>query len=120
VVSGGRGIRNSDGVELISRTAGLLEGAIGATRAAVDCGWLPRSILVGLTGRRVNPRLYMAIGISGSLHHMAGCMRSHTIVAVNNDASAPIFMFAHIGVVGDYREVLEAFNDEVGKIRNEN
>lgn len=116
VVSGGRGLGNKDGVELISKTAGLLGGAIGGTRAAVDSGWLPRSILVGLTGRRVNPRLYMAIGISGSLHHMAGCMRSQTIVAINADESAPVFALSHIGVVGDYREVLEAFNDEVEKI----
>lgn len=117
VVSGGRGIRNKEGVELISKTASLLGGAIGGTRAAVDEGLLPRSLLVGLTGRRVNPRLYMAIGISGSLHHMAGCMRSRTIVAVNTDESAAIFMFSHIGVVGDYREVLEGFNDEVTSAR---
>jgi electron transfer flavoprotein alpha subunit len=119
VVSGGRGLRNADGVDLISATADLLGGAIAGTRAAVESGWLPRSVLVGLTGRRVNPRLYMAVGISGSLHHMAGCMRSQTIVAVNVDESAPIFMFSHIGVVGDYREVLKAFNDEVGAIKNQ-
>jgi electron transfer flavoprotein alpha subunit len=118
VVSGGRGLRNKAGVELISETAGLLGGAVGATRAAVDEGLLPRALLVGLTGRRVNPSLYMAIGISGSLHHMAGCMRSRTIVAVNPDESASIFMFSHIGVVGDYREVLEAFNDEAARIMN--
>jgi len=116
VVSGGRGLRDREGVELITRTANLLGGALGATRAAVDEGLLPRSILVGLTGRRVNPRLYMAVGVSGSLHHMAGCMRSRTIVAVNSDDSAPIFAFSHIGVVGDLREILEAFNDEAGRI----
>ena len=116
VVSGGRGVRDKEGVELISRTADLLGGSIGATRAAVDDGLLPRSILVGLTGRRVNPRLYMAVGISGSLHHMAGCMRSRTIVAVNTDESAPIFAFSHIGVVGDFREVLAAFDDEVATL----
>ncbi len=117
VVSGGRGLRGKDGVDLIAKTADLLGGAIAGTRAAVESGWLPRSVLVGLTGRRVNPRLYMAVGISGSLHHMAGCMRSRTIVAVNCDESAPIFAFSHIGVVGDYRRVLEAFNDEVDIIR---
>ncbi|MBN1322180.1 MAG: electron transfer flavoprotein subunit alpha/FixB family protein [Thermoleophilia bacterium] len=119
VVSGGRGLRDQEGVALISETANLLGGTIGATRAAVDEGLLPRSILVGLTGRRVNPRLYVAVGMSGSLHHMAGCMRSGTIVAVNSDDSAPIFTFSHIGVVGDLREVLEAFNDEIGKIAEE-
>lgn len=118
VVSGGRGIRNKEGVELISKTASLLGGAIGGTRAAVDDRLLPRSILVGLTGRRVNPRLYIAVGISGSLHHMAGCMRSRTIVAVNTDESASIFAFSHVGVVGDCREVLEAFNNEVAKIKD--
>jgi electron transfer flavoprotein alpha subunit len=118
VVSGGRGLRGKEGVEVIAETAELLGGAIAGTRAAVDSGWLPRSVLVGLTGRRVNPRLYMAVGISGSLHHMAGCMRSRTIVAVNTDEAAPIFRFSHIGVVGDYREVLEGFNDEVNRIRS--
>jgi electron transfer flavoprotein alpha subunit len=116
VVTGGRGLKDLEGVESISRTAALLGGAIGATRAAVESGLLPRSVLVGLTGRRVNPRLYMAVGVSGSLHHMAGCMRSRTIVAVNTDESAPIFMFSHIGVVGDYRQVLKGFNDEAARI----
>jgi electron transfer flavoprotein alpha subunit len=116
VVSGGRGLKRKEGIEILKETADLLGGAIAGSRAAVDSGWLPGSLQVGLTGRRINPQLYMAVGISGALQHMAGCMKSHTIVAINTDGSAPIFNLSHIGVVGDYQEVLEAFNDEVRKI----
>ncbi len=118
VVSGGRGLRKKEGVDLLKKTATLIGGAIAGSRAAVDSGWLPSSLQVGLTGKRINPRLYMAVGISGALQHMAGCMRSKTIVAINSDESAPIFDYSHIGVVGDYRGVLEAFNDEIRKIVN--
>jgi electron transfer flavoprotein alpha subunit len=118
VVSGGRGLRTKEGVDLIKETASLLGGAIAGSRAAVDNGWMPSSLQVGLTGKRVNPQLYMAVGISGSLQHMAGCMKSKKIVAINSDESAPIFKLSHIGVVGDYKEVLQAFNEEVRKINH--
>jgi electron transfer flavoprotein alpha subunit len=113
VVSGGRGLKVKEGVDLLKETASLLGGAVAGSRPAIDNGWLPSHLQVGLTGKRINPQLYMAIGISGSLQHMAGCMKSKMIVAVNSDESAPIFKMAHIGVVGDYREVLEGFNEEV-------
>lgn len=116
VVSGGRGLKRKEGVDIIKETADLLGGAIAGSRPAVDHGWMPGSLQVGLTGRKVNPKVYIAVGISGALQHMAGCMNSKTIVAVNSDESAPIFKLSHIGVVGDYREVLEGFNREVREI----
>jgi len=113
VVSGGRGLKAKEGVDLLKETAGLMGAAVGGSRPAIDNGWLPSHLQVGLTGKRINPQLYVAVGISGSLQHMAGCMKSKTIVAINSDESAPIFKMAHVGVVGDFREVLEGFNDEV-------
>jgi electron transfer flavoprotein alpha subunit len=112
VISGGRGLKRAEGVDLLKETAVLLGGAVAGSRPAVDKGWLPSQLQVGLTGKRVNPHLYIAVGISGSLQHMAGCMKSKTIVAINTDDEAPIFKMAHIGVVGDYKEVLEGFNEE--------
>lgn len=117
VVSGGRGLKKKEGVDLIRESADLLGGAIAGSRPAVDNGWVPGSLQVGLTGRKVNPLLYMAVGISGALQHMAGCQKSKTIVAINSDESAPIFRLAHIGVLGDYREVLKGFNDELKRMR---
>ncbi len=116
VVSGGRGLCGKKGAELIMETASLLGGAVAGSRAAVDSGWLPGSLQVGLTGKRVNPQLYLAVGISGSVQHMAGCMKSQKIVAINTDESAPIFSYSHIGVVGDFKEVLTAFNDEIRRL----
>ena len=117
VVSGGRGLKKKEGVDLIKQTADLLGGAIAGSRPAVDNGWVPGSIQVGLTGKKVNPQLYMAVGISGALQHMAGCSKSKLIVSINSDESAPIFKLSHIGVVGDFKEVLTAFNEEVKKIK---
>lgn len=113
VVSGGRGLKKKEGMDLIKATADLLGGAVAGSRPAVDYGWLPHSLQVGLTGRKVNPEVYIAVGISGALQHMAGCMKSKTILAINSDESAPIFKLSHIGAVGDYREVLEGFLQEI-------
>lgn len=90
-------------------------GALAGSRPAVDYGWVPSTLQVGLTGKKVNPQVYIAVGISGALQHMAGCRKSKTIIAINTDETAPIFKFSHFGVVGDYKEVLDAFNDEVGQ-----
>jgi electron transfer flavoprotein alpha subunit len=117
VVAGGRGLKKREGIDLIQETADLFDGAIAGSRPAVDNGWLPTSLQIGLTGRKVNPQVYIAVGISGALQHMAGCSKSKTIVAINSDESAPIFKLAHYGIVGDYKEVLTGFNDEVKKIK---
>jgi electron transfer flavoprotein alpha subunit len=118
VVSGGRGLKTKEGVDLLKETAAVLGGAVGGSRPAIDNGWLPSHLQIGLTGKRINPQIYMAVGISGSLQHMAGCLKSKTIVAINSDEAAPIFKMAHIGVVADYREVLEGFNEEMKRQRN--
>ncbi len=117
VVCGGRGLGNKEGMDLLMETAGLLDGAIAGSRPAIDQGWVPGPLQIGQTGKKVSPRLYMAVGISGALQHMAGCANANTIVAINTDQEAPIFKMSHIGVVGDYKEVLTGFNDEVRKMK---
>jgi electron transfer flavoprotein alpha subunit len=117
VVSGGRGLKKKEGMDLLQETADLLEGAIAGSRPAVDYGWVPGTVQIGLTGKKVNPLVYVAVGISGALQHMAGCSKSKTIVAVNSDESAPIFKLSHFGVVGDYKEVIQGFNDELKKMK---
>lgn len=109
VVSGGRGVGGPDGFRELAETAKLLNGAIGGSRIAVDNGWIPTSLQVGLTGTIVAPRVYIAVGISGASQHMTGCARSQRIVAINKDAAAPIFKQSHFGIVGDWRDVLPAF-----------
>jgi electron transfer flavoprotein alpha subunit len=89
---------------------------VGASRVPCDLGWCPRSWQIGLTGRTVQPELYIAVGISGAGHHMAGCGNAKTIVAVNSDPDAAIFKDARFGIVGDYRQFVPAFIDEVRKL----
>jgi electron transfer flavoprotein alpha subunit len=109
VVSGGRGLGGPEPFKQLEELAGILGGAVGASRAACDAGWIDHSHQVGLTGKSVSPRLYLSFGISGASQHMAGCSSSRNIVAVNTDAGASIFGDARFGVVGDWGKVLPAF-----------
>jgi electron transfer flavoprotein alpha subunit len=110
IITGGRGIGSADGFKKLEELTKLLKGsAVGATRAACDAGWVPTTIQIGLTGKIVAPQVYIAVALSGSSQHMAGCSGSRTIVAINKDPRANIFKEAKLGVVGDWNIVFPAF-----------
>ncbi|MGM3216494.1 electron transfer flavoprotein subunit alpha/FixB family protein [Pseudomonas sp. PhalM4] len=118
VVSGGIGIGSADDWQIIEASAKGLNAAVGATRAAVEMGWVPTSKQVGFSGLKVAADLYVAAGISGAIHHLAGISRVKTVVAINSDAEANIFSVAKYGVVGDAKAVLPAFVARVNELRS--
>jgi len=118
VVCGGRGIGGAEGFKTLEELAKVLKGAVAASRPPCDSGWVPDTMQIGLTGKIVSPDVYIAVALSGSSQHMAGCSGSKTIVAVNRDPEANIFKEARFGVVGDWKKIVPAMTTKMKELLN--
>ncbi len=116
VIGGGRGVGSAESFGKLEEIATLLNGTVGASRAACDNGWIPATKQIGLTGRVVTPDLYFAVGVSGASQHMAGCHGSSHIIAINNDDGAHIFNEANFGVIGDWKVVMDGFVNKLNEL----